>query len=143
LIVRRDGLPAYHLAVVVDDALQGITDVVRGSDLLSSTPLHIHLQEALSLPSPRYWHVPVLTNASGAKLSKQQGAAPIDPLSAPRYAASVLTLLELPPPPELERAPAAELWKWAIEAFDIGRLAGREALTPPESLLGMADERKS
>jgi glutamyl-Q tRNA(Asp) synthetase len=78
-IVRRaDGFWAYQLAVVVDDAEQGITDVVRGADLLDNTPRQIWLQRVLALPTPRYLHVPVLTNARGEKLSKQTGAAALD-----------------------------------------------------------------
>jgi glutamyl-Q tRNA(Asp) synthetase len=78
-VVRRaDGLWAYQLAVVVDDAAQAITDVVRGADLLDNTPRQIHLQRLLQLPTPRYLHVPVVLNAAGEKLSKQSGAAALD-----------------------------------------------------------------
>jgi glutamyl-Q tRNA(Asp) synthetase len=78
-VVRRaDGLCAYQLAVVVDDAEQRITDVVRGADLLDNTPRQIWLQRALALPTPRYLHVPVVTNDRGEKLSKQTGAQPLD-----------------------------------------------------------------
>ena len=76
---RADGLWAYQLAVVVDDAYQGVTDVVRGADLRDSTARQVHLQRLLGLPTPRYLHVPVVLDAHGEKLSKQTGAAAVDP----------------------------------------------------------------
>ena len=76
---RADGLWAYQLAVVVDDAAQGITDVARGADLLDSTPRQILLQRALGLPTPRYAHLPLLLGADGRKLSKSDAALPVDP----------------------------------------------------------------
>lgn len=76
---RADGLWAYQLAVVVDDAAQGITDVARGADLLDSTPRQILLQQALGLPTPRHAHLPLLTGADGRKLSKSDAALPVDP----------------------------------------------------------------
>lgn len=82
IVKRADGLLAYQLAVVVDDAAQGITDVVRGADLLDNTPRQIFLQQALRLPSPRYLHVPIVLNAAGQKLSKQAGAVAINPSHA-------------------------------------------------------------
>ena len=78
VIRRADGLWAYQLAVVVDDAEQGITDVVRGADLLDNTPRQIFLQRALGLATPRYMHVPLVLSATGEKLSKQTGAAAVD-----------------------------------------------------------------
>jgi glutamyl-Q tRNA(Asp) synthetase len=78
ILWRADGQFAYQLAVVVDDAEQGITDVVRGADLLHSTARQIYLQQRLGYPGPRYLHVPVAVNAAGEKLSKQTGAAPVD-----------------------------------------------------------------
>jgi glutamyl-Q tRNA(Asp) synthetase len=87
-IVRRaDGAFAYQLAVVVDDAEQGVTDVVRGADLLDSTARQIHLQRLLGLPTPRYLHIPAAVNAAGEKLSKQTGAAPSGEKDFPRILA--------------------------------------------------------
>ena len=83
ILKRADGLWAYQLAVVVDDAAQRITDVVRGADLLDNTPRQIFLQQALGLPTPRYLHVPLVLNAAGEKLSKQSGARPLDTTNLP------------------------------------------------------------
>jgi glutamyl-Q tRNA(Asp) synthetase len=110
IIVRRDGLPAYHLAVVLDDAAQGISDVVRGVDLLDSTPVHVHLQATLGLPTPRYYHVPVVVNALGQKLSKQTGAEAIGVGDA-HAAATVLQWLGLAVPDDLRGARPRALWQ--------------------------------
>src|SRR4051794_27209742 len=83
VLYRADGLFAYQVAVVVDDAAQDISDVVRGADLLESTPRQIYLQRLLGLPTPRYLHVPVALDAAGEKLSKQTGAMPLDASSLP------------------------------------------------------------
>lgn len=114
IVLRADGVVAYQLAVVVDDAFQGITDVVRGSDLLDSTARQIALQEALGFPRPRYLHLPIVRNAAGEKLSKQTRAEPLRPENASRDLANALTFLGHPPPPELARATPAELWHWAL-----------------------------
>ena len=95
VLKRADGLWAYQLAVVVDDAAQGITHVVRGEDLADNTPRQIHLQHALGLPTPRYLHTPLVRGADGEKLSKQNGAQPVDagdPIAALNAAAQVLGL---------------------------------------------------
>lgn len=114
-VVRRaDGLYAYQLAVVVDDAAQGITEVVRGADLLNSTPRQIHLQRLLGLPTPGYLHLPVVLNVAGEKLSKQTGAVPVDatnPLPALWWA---LELLGQSPPRELLAVDLESFWRWAV-----------------------------
>jgi glutamyl-Q tRNA(Asp) synthetase len=95
VLKRADGMWAYQIAVVADDAEQGITDVVRGADLLDSTPRQIYLQRLLGLPALRYLHVPVIVNADGEKLSKQTGARAINrnqPLAALTEAARHLGL---------------------------------------------------
>jgi len=84
VIKRADGFWAYQLAVVVDDGAQGITDIVRGADLLDSTPRQLYLQQVLGLPRPSYLHVPVVTNELGEKLSKQTGALAFDNGAAPQ-----------------------------------------------------------
>jgi glutamyl-Q tRNA(Asp) synthetase len=100
---RADGLWAYQLAVVVDDAEQGISDVVRGEDLADNTPRQIVLQRALGLPTPRYLHLPLLRDAHGAKLGKQTGApavavaTPAAALAALRAAAAALGLADPAP----------------------------------------------
>jgi glutamyl-Q tRNA(Asp) synthetase len=87
---RADGYWAYQLAVVVDDAAQGVTDVVRGADLLDSTPRQIFLQHLLGVPTPRYLHVPVLRNEAGEKLSKQTGACAVTPQGEAEAVAALL-----------------------------------------------------
>jgi glutamyl-Q tRNA(Asp) synthetase len=128
IIRRRDGLYAYQLAVVVDDADQGVTDVVRGSDLLPSTCWQRSLQRALGYPEPRYAHLPLVCEPDGSKLSKStRGVDPL-PGTAAAQLWRVLTLLRQSPPPELERAPVAELWAWAIGHWRLGALRGVASL---------------
>ena len=96
VIKRADGLWAYQLAVVVDDAEQGITDVVRGEDLADNTPRQIHLQRLLNLPEPRHLHIPLVNGDDGEKLSKQNGAAPLDLSEPARTVRTALTALAAP-----------------------------------------------
>ena len=121
---RRDGLFAYQLAVVVDDAFQNITEVVRGSDLLSNTPRQLLLQRALGLPEPSYAHLPVLMEPDGLKLSKSRRAVPVDPAEAPQVVWRVLELLGQAPPPELRGATVVECWRWAIAHWRPEAMAG-------------------
>jgi len=114
VLKRRDGWYAYHLAVVVDDAAQGITHVVRGADLLSMTPLHKRLQALLDLPSPEYAHCPVLRDAEGNKLSKQTGAAAIDPACAEHNLRRALKQMEQAEPPAAART-ARDILSYAVE----------------------------
>jgi glutamyl-Q tRNA(Asp) synthetase len=112
---RRDGLFAYQLAVVVDDSDQGITDVVRGGDLLLSTPRQILLQQLLGVTTPAYLHIPVATDAQGLKLSKQTLAAPVDPARPGDALARALSFLgqevrDADSPSEILTA-AARSWK--------------------------------
>ena len=113
IVRRRDGVFAYQLAVVVDDAVQGITDVVRGADLLESTGWQIALQRALKLPTPRYAHLPLLLERTGGKLSKSRRSMALDPGRAGVEMLQVLRLLGLSPPAELAGAPPATLLEWA------------------------------
>jgi glutamyl-Q tRNA(Asp) synthetase len=113
VLKRADGLWAYQLAVVVDDAEQGITDVVRGEDLADNTPRQIALQRALGVPTPRYLHTPLVLAADGHKLSKQNGAAAIDlsdPAQRLRAAAGSLGL-------EVQARPAADVLSEGVEQW--------------------------
>jgi glutamyl-Q tRNA(Asp) synthetase len=132
VIRRRDGLPAYHLAVVTDDAAQGVTTVVRGVDLLDSTAVHRHLQGTLGLGRPAYFHVPVVVGADGQKLSKQTGAVPLGTAEPASAAAQVLRLLGAHVPIELGGAPPRELWAWAVANWQIDVLHGQRTLSKPD-----------
>ncbi len=125
VIRRADGLFAYQLAVVVDDADQVITEIVRGSDLLDSTPRQIHLQRALGLPTPDFVHLPIAVDSAGSKLSKQTGALPVDAGDPEPALRRALGFLGHPPPRELVGAPLPELWEWAIEIWQRDRIPRR------------------
>ena len=128
IVQRRDGFVSYQLAVVVDDAWQGVTRVVRGADLLASTPWQIDLQEALALPRPIYGHLPLLLENDGAKLSKSRNALPLDLSAVPGALTSTLTLLSQAPPPDLAHSSIKDVWNWAVAHWQPQLLAGtREA----------------
>jgi glutamyl-Q tRNA(Asp) synthetase len=124
-VVRRaDGLYAYQLAVVVDDAHQNITHIVRGCDLLTSTPRQIHLQRLLGLPTPAYMHLPVAVNAQGEKLSKQTLAPAIPTDDACATLISALDFLRQQPPAELRQGSIEEVLTWAVANWQPERLKG-------------------
>lgn len=125
IIRRADGLFAYQLAVVVDDAYQGITDVVRGADLLTSTPRQIYLQKLLDLPTPDYKHLPLVTDKRGRKLSKRLGADPINTTDPVAVLVTALNFLNQPAPPE-HPASLAEFWRWAIAQWNPLRIVNTE-----------------
>jgi glutamyl-Q tRNA(Asp) synthetase len=122
VIHRADGPYAYHLAVVVDDAASGVTQIVRGSDLLASTPRQIYLQRVLNYPTPQYCHLPLVTGEGGAKLSKRDNAVS---LAAGRDLAkdggellvAALRFLGQNPPAELQAAAPAEVLRWGVANF--------------------------
>lgn len=122
VLKRKEGFYAYQLAVVVDDAAQGITHVVRGCDLIDSLPWQYSLQIALNLPHPSYAHVPVITNLQGQKLSKQNHSPALDNRQASANLHKALRALELPVPPDLKGAPPAELLHWAVPLWNPARL---------------------
>jgi len=131
ILKRRDGWYAYHLAVVVDDAAQGVTHVVRGIDLLSLTFIHIRLQRLLGLPSPHYAHCPVLVDTQGRKLSKQRGAQGVDPAQAPRNLRRALAQLAQKAPPAGACSVRAIL-DHAIEHWQPERLRTVSIIAPGE-----------
>lgn len=128
-VVRRaDGLVAYQLAVVVDDADQRITHVVRGSDLLDSTPRQIHLQRLLGLPTPSYLHLPVAVDANGDKLSKQTGAPSIEGREPLELLLNALRFLGQQPPERLLEENCEALWQWAVAHWDPSRIPTTTAI---------------
>lgn len=127
ILLRADGLFAYQLAVVVDDAAAGITQVVRGADLLLSTPRQIFLQKCLGVPTPAYAHLPVAVNAAGEKLSKQTQAQPLDDSRPGAALWAALYFLGQAPPPELRAAGCDELWAWARANWQLRRVPSQRA----------------
>lgn len=131
VVLRADGVVAYQLAVVVDDAEAGVTHVVRGADLLDSTARQIHLQRLLGLPQPAYAHLPVATNAAGEKLSKQTLARAIDNHPPATALLAALTFLGQQPPSALARATLPRIWEWAHAHWQLARVPRcRQALAP-------------
>lgn len=132
VLFRADGQFAYQLAVVVDDAFQGINQVVRGADLLDSTPRQLFLQQQLGYSRPVYAHLPVATNGAGEKLSKQTRAPALEVARAAANLVEALRFLGQAPPDELARATVAEVWAWARSHWQFAAIApGRGRGWPP------------
>ena len=131
IVKRADGLFAYQLAVVVDDAFQGVSHVVRGADLLWNTPRQIYLQTLLGLPTPVYAHVPLITNAAGQKLSKQTRATALPETGRGTVMAQVLAVLGHAPPAELAGADPVELLAWASVRWRIENVPTQPAVANP------------
>lgn len=133
VLKRADGIFAYQLAVVVDDALQGVTDIVRGADLLDSTPRQIYLQQVLGLPRTSYSHVPVAANQRGEKLSKQTLAKPLDVTYPQEELWQALDFLQQKPWPELRQASLSTLWSWARTHWRVAHIPNQRAIvTSPD-----------
>lgn len=135
IVRRRDGLIAYHLAVVVDDALQGVTHIVRGIDLMPSTHRQRFVQQCLDIPSPHYAHIPVAVHANGDKLSKLTGAKRVASDSDEtrrRALLDALHALRQSPPDELRSAALEEIWSWGIKNWNLQALHGLERVETTE-----------
>lgn len=128
---RRDGLFSYQLAVVVDDAFQNITDVVRGADLLDNTARQIVLQQLLHLPTPRYLHLPLAVHADGTKLSKQTFAAKIPIPANGMLLWDVLDFLGQHPPADIRHSPAKELLAWGVTNWKPEHIPARQGMAAP------------
>ena len=140
VLLRADGLYAYQLAVVVDDAEAGVTDIVRGADLLDSTPRQLWLQQSLGFTQPRYAHLPVATNAAGEKLSKQTLAPAESADGGVDSLIRAMRFLGQAVPAEMTQLPLAEFWSWAIAHWQTGNVPRQRALMPP-AVTGDADRQ--
>lgn len=128
---RADGLFAYQLAVVVDDAEAGVTEVLRGADLLDSTARQIVLQRLLGYPTPAYAHLPVATNAAGEKLSKQTLARSVDGQDPARVLVDALDFLGQGPPAGLAESGLDAVWQWAMHNWSLARVPRRRLVPTP------------
>jgi len=128
VIKRRDGLIAYHLAVVADDFDQGISEVVRGVDLLDSTPRQIYIQRQLGFQTPAYMHIPVAINNEGQKLSKLHGSPAISADNAATELCLALRCLKQEPPDELAGHDVRSIWQWVANNWDATPLRGQTTI---------------
>jgi glutamyl-Q tRNA(Asp) synthetase len=128
VLCRADGIIAYQLAVVVDDVNQGITEVIRGADLLASTPRQIFLQRLLGYVTPNYGHLPIATNPAGEKLSKRTLAHAIDKKNAVSLLFDALDFLSQYPPIELRQSSQQALWDWALGHWSLVKVEKNPSL---------------
>lgn len=129
IVYRADGLFAYHLAVVIDDAAMGVTEVVRGADLLDTTAAQVFLHQLLDLPTPRYVHLPVAIDQNGKKLSKRDQAITISGIPAEAVLLTTLAFLGQSLPDSVEDATKDELLAWAVEHWDTSRIPTQKTIT--------------
>lgn len=134
VVLRADGLFAYQLAAVVDDLDAGVTDIVRGADLLASSVRQIHLQNLLGAPRPRYAHVPVALDAAGEKLSKQTLARAIDECAPGEALHAALAFLGQNPPQELATASPERVLDWAVAHWQLDGVPRRLGARAPHAL---------
>lgn len=131
IIKRRDGVFAYQMAVVIDDYLQQVNHVVRGVDLIESTPRQIYLHQLLGFKIPQYMHVPILVDASGNKLSKQNLAAAVQNINVSSTLFNLLVLLKQNPPIALKTATITDILDWGIEHWNPNQLQKTHSLPAP------------
>jgi glutamyl-Q tRNA(Asp) synthetase len=132
VVRRRDGTFAYQLAVVVDDARQGVTDVVRGADLLDNTPWQIALQRALGLSTPRYAHLPIVVERDNGKLSKSRRSLALDPGDEGTQLYQSLAILGQTPPATLKLESPSAILAWAGAHWSLDRIRGIRQVLPQE-----------
>ena len=128
VLKRADGLYAYQLAVVVDDFEQGVTHILRGADLLNSSPRQIYLQQLLRYPTPEYAHIPIANNANNEKLSKQTLAPAIDGSQASTLLKQALAFLGQDPPMDLVQCNPTEILQWAKQHWDIKKIPHQRSI---------------
>ncbi|MEO1895397.1 MAG: glutamate--tRNA ligase family protein, partial [Methylococcales bacterium] len=129
VMFRKDQIYAYHLAVILDDNAQGITEILRGYDLLDSTYQQIHLQRLLKVHTPHYAHIPVINGADGAKLSKQTFADDVSFLPIGQTLVRVFEHLHLKPPTELNESSPNEILKWGINNWSLKRIPSKTCMS--------------
>jgi glutamyl-Q tRNA(Asp) synthetase len=132
ILYRADHVYAYHLACVVDDAEEGITHVVRGADLIDSSPRQIYLQRLLGMPTPEYLHLPIAVDRNGQKLSKQALSRAVEPAQASAVIREVLAFLGQSAPPTLSAMPPAQALQYGVENWSRERLPKSHSIMLPD-----------